>query len=92
MLSAAQIRAARALLNISASELAAESGVDLRTIQRFEAAEGTRGNRSGTLERIQQALEAAGVVFLGDPINAPGVQLVPMTQSKKARKRETNSK
>lgn len=40
MLSAAQIRAARALLGISAIELAQMSDVDLRTIQRFERAEG----------------------------------------------------
>jgi hypothetical protein len=46
----------------------------LRTIQRFEAAEGIRANRSGTLDRIK-TLEVAGIVFLGDPISSPGVQL-----------------
>ena len=75
MISAAQIRAARALLGISASELASRANVGLATIQRFETQEGVPISRSATLPRIQKALEDAGVVFLGDPINSPGVQL-----------------
>jgi hypothetical protein len=51
------------------------SDVDLRTIQRFERAKGVPKSRSGTLLRIKEALEGEGVVFLGDPINSPGVQL-----------------
>lgn len=74
MISAAQIRAARALLGISAAELADRSGVDLRTIQRFETAGGVPKSRSGTLNRIQEALEGAGIVFFGDPSTSPGVQ------------------
>lgn len=75
MLSAAQIRAARALLGISATELAKLSDVDLRTIQRFERTQGVPKTRSGTLMKIRETLEAAGIVFLGDPISSPGVQL-----------------
>lgn len=75
MISAAQIRAARALLGISAAELATVSGVDHRTIQRFESADGVPPSRSGTLERIKETLEAAGIVFLGDAVSSPGVQL-----------------
>jgi transcriptional regulator with XRE-family HTH domain len=75
MLSAAQIRAARALLGISAAQLAQISKVDLRTIQRFERAQGIPKSRSGTLERIQKTLEKAGVSFHGDPLESPGVQL-----------------
>ncbi len=56
-------------------ELAKESNVDLRTIQRFERAEGVPKSRSGTLLRIQEVLEKAGVTFHGDPIHSPGVQL-----------------
>ena len=75
MISADQIRAARALLGISAASLSERSGVDLRTIQRFEAAEGIPKSRSGTLERVKTTLEAAGIVFIGDPVTSPGAQL-----------------
>jgi transcriptional regulator with XRE-family HTH domain len=87
MISAAQIRAARGLLGISAAELADRSGVDWATVQRFENAAGVPKSRSGTIARVKDALEAAGVVFLGDPIVSPGVQLVTKTQSTKPRKR-----
>ena len=81
MISAAQIRAARGILGIPAAELAAMSGVDLRTIQRFESVDGIPKSRSGTLERIKDTLEAAGIVFLGDPTLSPGVQLkIPISK------------
>ncbi len=67
--------AARALLGISAAELAQWSNVDLRTIQRFESAEGVPKSRSGNLAKVQETLEKAGITFHGDPINSPGVQL-----------------
>ena len=75
MISSAQIRGARALLGISAKTLSGWSGVDLRTIQRFEVADGVPNSRSGTLERVRETLEARGVTFLGDPVTSPGVQL-----------------
>lgn len=75
MISSAQIRGARALLGISATKLSDWSGVDLRTIQRFETADGIPNSRSGTLERVQEALKASGIVFIGDPVTSPGVQL-----------------
>jgi predicted transcriptional regulator len=77
MISAEQIRAARALLGLSASELSELSGVGWATIQRFESQNGIPVSRSGTLQRIKDALEARGIVFLGDPVNSPGVQLRP---------------
>lgn len=75
MISASQIRAARGLLDISAAELSTLSGVDLRTIQRFERSLGVPASRAGTLERIKAALETQGIVFFGDPVTSPGVQL-----------------
>jgi predicted transcriptional regulator len=76
MISANQIRAARSLLGITAAVLAEMSDVDLRTIQRFEAATGVPKSRSGTLLRIKDTLEGQGIVFLGDPLSSPGVQLL----------------
>lgn len=75
MISGAQIRAARGLLGISGTELAKLAGVDWSTVQRFESEDGVATSRSGTLDRIKGALEAAGIVFLGDPIASPAVQL-----------------
>jgi len=77
MPSGAQIRAARALIGISAKELGILSDVTLRTIQRFETVETTPPNRSGTLERVKAALEAQGIEFIGDPDTSPGVRLRP---------------
>jgi transcriptional regulator with XRE-family HTH domain len=45
MITAAQLRAARALLGIDQRELAAQCGLSVPTIQRMEASEGViRGN------------------------------------------------
>lgn len=73
--SSAQIRAARALLGISSKDLAAMSGVGWATVRRFDQSDGIPPSRSGTLERVRHALEAAGIEFLGDPIHTPGVRL-----------------
>lgn len=75
MISAGQIRSARSLLGITADELGETAGVTLRTVQRFEAANGIPPSRSGTLERVKAALEAAGIEFIGDPLTSPGVRL-----------------
>jgi len=37
--------------------------------------EGIPPSRGGTLERVQAALEAEGIEFLGDPETSPGVRL-----------------
>lgn len=65
------------MLGLSATTLADLSGVDLRTIQRFEVSEGIPANRAGTLQRIENTLKSQGIVFLGDPVTSPGVQLIP---------------
>ena len=75
-ISGSQLQAGRALLDISIKELSDISDVSWATIQRFEETEGIPSSRSGNLEKVKSALEARGVVFLGDPIDSPGVQLV----------------
>ena len=77
MISGAQIRAARALLGITGSELASLSGVGWATIQRYEAGEGAQTRTRDSLARIRSALEAEGIEFLGDPVASPGVRLMP---------------
>lgn len=73
--SGTQIRAARALLGISAQELALEAQVTWKTIQRFESHQGVPPSRSGTLDRVRATLEAHGIEFVGDPETSPGVIL-----------------
>ena len=75
MISGAQIRAARALLGISAAELANISGVGHRTLQRFEATDGIPEARTMVLQQLIRAFESKGIIFRGDPVNSPGVQL-----------------
>jgi transcriptional regulator with XRE-family HTH domain len=72
-MSPAQCRAARALLAISQDDLAASSGVAKRTIASFES-EG-RQPYARTLDAMRSALEAAGVVFLPENGNGPGVAI-----------------
>lgn len=66
MISAAQLRAARAMLGIDQRTLAHMAGVSLPTIQRMES---SRGNVRGTVEtltKIVEALDAAGVELIGN--------------------------
>jgi transcriptional regulator with XRE-family HTH domain len=75
MITGSQIRAARAVLRISAVELAAKAEVGEQTIKRFEASEGVPPSRSSTLIEVQKALEAAGIEFIGTPEDRPGIRI-----------------
>ena len=66
MMTAAQMRAARALLGIDQRQLAELSGVSLPTIQRMEASEGNVRGVIDTLTKVVEALDRAGVVLIGD--------------------------
>jgi len=71
-----QMRAARALLGISQTELAKWAGVGVATIRRIEAATGEISGNAQTLVRIQRALEAKGIIFIDqDDKQGPGVRL-----------------
>ena len=74
MASPEQIRMARAALGVSVRELSEMSDVAASTILRFETNKG--GMQSGTLARVQKALEGAGVVFVeADDALGVGVRL-----------------
>lgn len=80
MLTAAQIRAARALLGWSQPVLAKASGVSLPTIVRMEGPVGPGRSSAANVDAVRRALENAGVAFLeGDDADAlgPGVRLRP---------------
>lgn len=73
MLTPAQSRAARALLDWSREKLAEGSKVSLRSIVDFER--GARAPRDVTLEALRSALERAGVIFIAENGEGAGVRL-----------------
>jgi transcriptional regulator with XRE-family HTH domain len=75
MLTSEQIRAARAMLRIEQTELATLAGVSLETIKRIERKPGAVSAFAATLDAIRGALEAAGVIFVDENGDGPGVRL-----------------
>ncbi len=66
MITAAQMRAARALIGIDQRQLAELAGVSLPTIQRMEASDGNVRGVVETLTRVVEALDKAGVELIGE--------------------------
>lgn len=66
MITAGQMRAARALLGIDQRQLAEMSGVSLPTIQRMEASDGNVRGVIDTLTKVVEAFDRAGIVLIGD--------------------------
>ena len=75
MITGSQIRAARALLDIMMKDLASASGVNERTLRRYEAQEGVPPDRGGNLAKVRLTLEGMGVEFVSAPEDARGVIL-----------------
>lgn len=72
MLTAAQIRAARALLDWSQKQLAETSKLSVPTVKRMESAMGPERSTAANVEAVRRALEVAGVVFLEPKSNKDG--------------------
>jgi predicted transcriptional regulator len=72
MLTAGQMRAARALLGIDQRRLAELAGLSLTTIQRMEASDGTVRSNVESLMRVVDALARAGVDFIADGAPSSG--------------------
>jgi transcriptional regulator with XRE-family HTH domain len=68
VITAAQLRAARALLGIDQRRLAALSGLSVPTIQRMEASDGTIRGNVDSLMKLIGALDAAGIELLGEGV------------------------
>jgi transcriptional regulator with XRE-family HTH domain len=75
MISASQIKAARALLNISATKLSELCGIGQATLKRYELQVGIPQANISTLFKIKSHLESQGIEFTGDPLKNPGVIL-----------------
>ncbi len=72
MITAAQLRAARALLGIDQRRLAEASALSLPTIQRMEASDGTVRGTVDSLVKLIGALDALGVEVINAGADSHG--------------------
>lgn len=66
MITAAQLRAARALAGLDQRKLAELAGLSVPTIQRMEASEGVIRGNVDSLMKLVGALHAAGIELIGE--------------------------
>ncbi len=72
MITASQLRAARALLGIDQRTLADRARLSLPTIQRMEASDGVIRGNVDSLTKVVQALENMGLELIGDGAASAG--------------------
>ena len=75
MISGSQIRAASGLVRWSAEKLAQKSKLGVATVRRAEAVDGEPPITIANVEAIRAALESAGVIFVEENGEGPGVRL-----------------
>jgi transcriptional regulator with XRE-family HTH domain len=68
MITAAQLRAARALAGIDQRQLAQKSGLSVPIIQRMEASDSVIRCNVDSLMKLIDALDSVGIVLIGDDI------------------------
>ncbi len=73
MITSAQIRGARAMLGLKQAELAERAGISKTGLINIE--NGSSDPKASTLTAIRRALEAAGVIFVEENGDGPGVKL-----------------
>ena len=90
MITAAQLRAARALLGIDQRQLADLSGLSVPTIQRMEASDGVIRANMDSFMKLISALEDAGVELISSSAlsagGGRGVRLKEDTPKSKTRR------
>ena len=72
MITAAQLRAARALLGIDQRELAQRCSLSLPTIQRMEASDGVIRGNVDSLMKLVDALAHGGIELIGEGMVSQG--------------------
>lgn len=79
MITAAQLRAARALAGLDQRKIAELAGLSVPTIQRMEASDGVIRGNVDSLMKLTAALDAAGIELIGEgavsPAGGRGVRL-----------------
>jgi transcriptional regulator with XRE-family HTH domain len=73
VITAAQLRSARALLGMDQRALAEAAGLSVHTIQRMEASEGVIRAHVDSLMKLMAALDAAGVEVINEAAVSQGV-------------------
>jgi transcriptional regulator with XRE-family HTH domain len=71
MITAGQMRAARALLGIDQRRLAELSTLSLPTIQRMEASDGVVRGNVDSLTKLVTALQVAGIELIAEGVASP---------------------
>jgi transcriptional regulator with XRE-family HTH domain len=72
VITAVQLRAARALASLDQRALADLAGLSLPTIQRMEASDGVVRGNVDSLTKLISALEAAGIDFIAEGVPSAG--------------------
>jgi len=72
VLTASQLRAARALLGVDQKALADMAGVSVQTIQRMEASDGIVRGVVDSLMKVVEALDRAGIELIGEGAQSSG--------------------
>lgn len=72
MITAAQLRAARALLGIDQRQLAQRCGLSVPTIQRMEASNGVVRGNVESLMKLVDALASHGIELIGEGATSSG--------------------
>jgi transcriptional regulator with XRE-family HTH domain len=71
MITAAQLRAARALLGVGQRRLAELASLSVPTVQRMEASEGVIRGNVDSLMKLVGALDAAGIELIAEGAISP---------------------
>ena len=74
MITSAQIRAARGMLDWSRKDLAQHSGVSFASMMRLESFDGVPASNFKTIEAVMKAFQSAGIEFIGTPEQGAGVR------------------
>jgi transcriptional regulator with XRE-family HTH domain len=95
MITASQLRAARALLGIDQSTLARHSTLSLPTIQRMETSDGLIRGNVDSLVKVIHALEGLGVELIGEgntsSVGGRGVRLRERVVTATSKKQKLSS-
>lgn len=74
LITASQLRAARAVLGYSVAYIAERTEIGVATLKRYEASGGVPKTRKGHLGTLKAFYEQEGIEFIGTPDDGPGIR------------------
>lgn len=81
MITSGQIKAARALLDITVAQLADSAGIGFTTLVRLESSDGIPKGNLRTISAVKNYIESLGIEFIGTPEDGAGVRWRPKKQT-----------